>query len=98
MERSRNDFSPGWVSGPWFLRAEQLFLFPGDSPMGLRLPLDSLPWVSQSDYPYLNELAPTVDPPRLPEREQLRQRYLQSAALDPRAARRDALRRRREKT
>ena len=33
-----------WESGPWVLRQEHLFLFPGDSPMGLRLPLDSLPW------------------------------------------------------
>ena len=33
-----------WESGPWFLRQEHLFLIPGDSPMGLRLPLDSLPW------------------------------------------------------
>ena len=32
-----------WTSGPWPFRAERLFLIPGDSPMGLRLPLDSLP-------------------------------------------------------
>src|SRR6266487_3796738 len=61
IQRSRKDDSSGWVSGPWFLRAERLFLFPGDSPMGLRLPLDALPRVSQSDYPYLNEPDPTVE-------------------------------------
>ncbi len=31
-----------WASGQWPLRSEHLFLIPGDSPMGLRLPLDSL--------------------------------------------------------
>jgi uncharacterized protein (DUF2126 family) len=36
------DEGKGWQSGGWRLRAEQVFLIPGDSPMGLRLPLDSL--------------------------------------------------------
>lgn len=40
-----------WVSGPWFLRDERMYLFPGDSPMGYRLPLDSLPWVAEADAP-----------------------------------------------
>ncbi len=31
-----------WRSGVWRLRAKHIFLSPGDSPMGLRLPLDSL--------------------------------------------------------
>ena len=32
----------GWMSGAWFLRDDDtLWLIPGDSPMGLRLPLDS---------------------------------------------------------
>ena len=35
-----------WHSGSWFLREEPCLLLPGDSPMGLRLPLDSLPWVA----------------------------------------------------
>ncbi len=38
-----------WVSGPWFLRPETLFLLPGDSPIGYRLPLDSLPWVEPAE-------------------------------------------------
>jgi uncharacterized protein (DUF2126 family) len=51
---------PGWTTGPWFFRDERMYLMPGDSPMGLRLPLDSLPWVSESDYPYMMERDPTA--------------------------------------
>ncbi len=42
---------PAWVTGPWFLRDERLYLMPGDSPMGFRLPLDSLPWAAATDRP-----------------------------------------------
>ncbi len=48
-----------WLSGPWFLRAKRCYLVPGDSPMGLRLPLDSQPWVSASEYPWIHEIDPT---------------------------------------
>ena len=34
----------GWKSGKWTFRDGYLFLVPGDSPMGFRLPLDALPW------------------------------------------------------
>jgi len=39
-------FSPKrnrWISNPWKFRSEHLILIPGDSPIGLRLPLASLP-------------------------------------------------------
>jgi uncharacterized protein (DUF2126 family)/transglutaminase-like putative cysteine protease len=35
---------PEWQTGMWMLRSRHLFLTPGDSPIGLRLPLQSLPW------------------------------------------------------
>jgi uncharacterized protein (DUF2126 family) len=41
-----------WQSGPWFLRDERCYLLPGDSALGYRLPLDSQPWVSKTDYPW----------------------------------------------
>jgi uncharacterized protein (DUF2126 family)/transglutaminase-like putative cysteine protease len=47
-----------WVTGPWFLRPERMYLVPGDSPMGYRLPLESIPWVAPTDYPHLHERDP----------------------------------------
>lgn len=41
---------PRWSSGLWPVRSDQMFLIPGDSAMGLRLPLDSLPPVAGGDY------------------------------------------------
>ncbi len=38
-----------WRSSPWPLRREHLYLVGGDSPMGFRLPLDSLPWIAPRD-------------------------------------------------
>jgi uncharacterized protein (DUF2126 family) len=48
------DALPRWKSGSWFLRAERCYLLPGDSPMGFRLPIDSQPWVSATDYPWMH--------------------------------------------
>jgi len=57
----------GWRSGAWFLRDEEtLWLLPGDSPMGLRLPLDSIPWVSEKEYPRLWPPDPSQKLPALP--------------------------------
>ena len=56
-----------WRSSPWPLRRDTLTLIPGDSPLGLRLPLDSLPWVveEQRDTPQPRD--PMEAAPPLPE-------------------------------
>jgi uncharacterized protein (DUF2126 family)/transglutaminase-like putative cysteine protease len=38
-----------WLTSKWPLRREHLYLLAGDSPMGLRLPLASLPWQLPAD-------------------------------------------------
>ena len=51
----------GWQSGRWTFRDGNLFLVPGDSPMGFRLPLDALPYVPEGEldtYPERNPFEP----------------------------------------
>jgi uncharacterized protein (DUF2126 family)/transglutaminase-like putative cysteine protease len=38
-----------WRTSAWPLRREQLYLIDGDSPLGLRLPLATLPWVQPDE-------------------------------------------------
>jgi uncharacterized protein (DUF2126 family) len=82
----------GWRSGRWFLREEHCYLVPGDSPLGLRLPLDSLPWASEADLQ--TELSPDPSLPRapLPSTRALREQSVtpqypaSTPRLQPRAA------------
>ncbi|HVO91597.1 MAG TPA: transglutaminase family protein, partial [Terriglobales bacterium] len=72
---ARDDKSGAWRSSSWFLRDERCYLIPGDSPMGYRLPLDSLPWASETDYPYIFPPDPTVIQPQLPSHVQIRMQF-----------------------
>jgi len=69
----------GWLSGSWQLRSKKLFLIPGDSPVGLRLPLDSLPWVSKSDYPFVIPGDPSSLGMELPDYESLFKQFFVKA-------------------
>jgi uncharacterized protein (DUF2126 family) len=75
LKPSEHGQGPRWTSGPWFLRDERMYLVPGDSPMGLRLPLDSLPWVSEADYPYAIEQDHFAERSPLPHAAALRAQY-----------------------
>lgn len=53
-----------WSSSPWEFRRGEMFLAPGDSAMGLRLPLNSLPWVpfEDRDHEHERSLYEAVEP------------------------------------
>ncbi|MDH4325670.1 MAG: transglutaminase family protein, partial [Betaproteobacteria bacterium] len=62
----RDAKSARWQTGSWFLRAERCYLVPGDSPMGLRLPLDAQPWAAKADLPTLHAPDPMQQVAPLP--------------------------------
>lgn len=64
-------YDGGFYTGKWFLRDEHCFLVPGDSPMGFRLPLDSLAWASRVNYDGDIERDPTIERPPLPPLDEL---------------------------
>jgi uncharacterized protein (DUF2126 family) len=66
----------GFITERWEFRREHLFLVPGISPIGLRLPLTGLPEISFVDYPHVlpadpfadcRPLPPALDPPQTPD-------------------------------
>ena len=72
-----------WQSGKWFVRDDVLFLVAGDSPIGLRLPLESLPWADPDSIEPVFELDPFAPRAPLPPAQAFRR----PAPLEPAAYR-----------
>ena len=79
LQPAQADASTGrvtqWMSEIWKTRRQHLFLVPGDSPAGFRLPMKELPYVPPASYPYMMEVdpfAPRGDLPRVPIHRQTR--------------------------
>ncbi len=75
VQRWQAKASGRWISERWSTRSGRLLLTPGDSPVGLRLPLGSLPYIRRDDYPYIIPTDPFAQREDLPDPETLRQAF-----------------------
>jgi uncharacterized protein (DUF2126 family) len=73
-----------WSSQLWFPRPERLQLLPGDSPIGYRIPTESLTWVAPDELDYEYEAGPFANLVKLPSRPPRRMNlFEQEPIADP---------------
>ena len=66
LQRGFGKDGPEWQTGIWILRGQHLYLVPGDSAVGLRLPIGSLPWVNPTEAPTFFPIDPMAITGALP--------------------------------
>jgi uncharacterized protein (DUF2126 family)/transglutaminase-like putative cysteine protease len=81
--RVHSDDGERWQSCRWTFRRGRMYLTPGNSPMGYRLPLDSLPWVPPEQREVPTERSLFEPRPALGDLHgQVAQRYSELRAAD----------------
>ncbi len=75
-----------WVTERWAIRRDKLFLIPGDSPAGFRLPLGSAPLLPTMQVPHVPVRDPFDEADPLPQRHILMQRRRTVTLMAPQAA------------
>jgi uncharacterized protein (DUF2126 family) len=73
----------GWISEVWQLRRRRLLLIPGDSPIGFRLPLDSLPYLASIDYPQVVPADPFEERGEAPSLQRMSKIFAERATNAP---------------
>ena len=68
LRRAGRQGARHWTTERWEMREGKLFLIPGDSTAGVRLPLNSLPWVDPTEIEEEPEPDPFEDQGPLPTR------------------------------
>ncbi|MFD1332195.1 DUF2126 domain-containing protein [Methylopila musalis] len=69
--QSWQSLSVRWASERWSTRRGKLFLSPGDSALGYRLPLGALPYLGAADFPYFFAADPVRQLPPLPDPDEI---------------------------
>lgn len=72
-----------WHSEHWKTRSGHLFLLPGDSAIGFRLPLNALPYIPPQARSFVPAPDPFAPPTPLERRDQSGQTYSDGAAQNP---------------
>ena len=73
----------GWISNRWKFADKRLTLIPGDSPVGVRLPLASLAFVSDAPEEFFTERNPFDQVVELPAYAALRRTLTRRAGKEP---------------
>jgi uncharacterized protein (DUF2126 family)/transglutaminase-like putative cysteine protease len=72
-----------WISERWSTRRGKLFLTPGDSPVGYRLPLGALPHLTTAQFPFFSPADPVREFEPLPDPEEISKGHDQRALRSP---------------